>query len=270
MKKRIIKSLLSLLLVVFCALTFSNCTKKLENLSYELENGEIKITAYKDKTTVSEVTIPDEIDGYPVTVIDRFGVMNAETLKIIVIGKNVREIGDWAFSGNSALEEFKVDPENEDFTAVDGVLYTKDMKTLVYVPAAKEFENGIFTVPDTVETIRTKSFYGCKLIKKIVVSDSVTDIQEKVFHKCTSLEEVEISHNSNLNHIGKDAFAYCTELKNITLPASLREIDEYAFYNCTKLLEINMHSEESEMTLAKKWYPTNNGQEIKELVINWK
>lgn len=259
--------LLSFVLIVTA---FAGCGAPTQGgLKFEIDNSQVSVISYKDKTTVPELVIPDEYDGYPVTKIGEFGVMNAETLTKITIGKNVKEIGGWAFSGNPALKEFAVAEGNEYFTAVDGILYTKDMKTLVYCPAAKEFENGVFRIPDGVETIRTKSVYKCVNIKEVVIPDSVKSIEEKSFHKCTSLEKVTFSPSSSLTSIGKDAFAYCEGIKEITIPSSIQQIDEYAFYNCKNLLNVTVLCNQSQVKEGKKWYPTNNGREIDELKINW-
>lgn len=269
MKKTIAKAVSAFMALAVLCTSFAGCEQKLDNLSYEAANGEITITSYKDKTTVKELVIPDEIDDMPVTVIGEFGVMNSETLQKITIGKNVKEIGGWAFSSDTALKEFVVDPENQYFVSVDGVLYTKDMKTLVYFPAGKEVETGVYTVPDGVETLRTKCFYKCSNIKEVILPDSVKDIQEKTFHKCENLEKLTFSENTELEHIGKDAFAYCTGLKSFTVPACVKAIDEYAFYNCTNLLDFKVLPKEGDMTLGKKWFPTNNGRDIEGFKINW-
>lgn len=268
MKKHKILSVL-LFLALICVV-FSGCGASQEGLKFEIDNSQASVVSYKDKTTVSEIVIPDEYEGYPVTKVGEFGVMNAETLTKITIGKNVEEIGGWAFSGNPSLREFAVDAENKYFTAVDGILYTKDMKTLVYCPAAKEFENGVFEIPDTVETIRTKAFYKCVNIKEVIIPDTVKSIEEKSFHKCTALEKVTISPSSSLAHIGKDAFAYCEGIKEITLPSSVKQIDEYAFYNCKNLLKIQVNCKQSDVKEGKQWYPTNNGRDIDGLEIIWK
>lgn len=268
-RNRKIRLLLGGLIITMLAVMLSSCSSAKDGLSYKIEGNEVIITSYKDKTTVNEVVIPDEIEGKPVTKIDEFGVMNAESLKKITIGKNVKYIGGWAFSGDPALVEFAVSDENEYFTAVDGILYTKDMKTLVYCPPAKEYKDGVFKVPDGVETIRTKAFYKCDKIKEIVIPDSVKSIEEKSFHKCTALEKVTLSESSNLEFIGKDCFAYCENLSEMTIPSKIKQIDEYAFYNCKKFLDVKVMAKEKNIKLGKKWYPTNNGQDIEEVKISW-
>ncbi len=278
MKKNIIR-VTSFLLLIAIASTFCSCSKKTpEKLEYNItENNTVEIISYTDLTTVTEIEIPDEIDGLPVTKVCNFGVVNAETLEKITIGKNVSEIGEWAFTNNQGLREFSVSVDNPYFTAVDGVLFTKDMKTILFYPSAKNIEfdklkqnlnTTDYVIPDGVEVIRSKAFYKCYYVANITIPSSVTTIGEKAFHRTTALESLTLP--SKLKSIGKDAFAYCSKLTSVTIPASVTEIDEYAFYNCTELKNVTMLCKESEMSLGKKWYPTDNGREIKELNIEWK
>ena len=69
------------------------------------------------------------------------------TLRSVHFPSTVEQITGGAFLSNTGLEEFTVDGENKTFAAVDGVLYSKDMKTLVAVPNAKED----FKIPSTVK-----------------------------------------------------------------------------------------------------------------------
>lgn len=69
----------------------------------------------------------------------------------IDIPKNVWKIGEKAFYRNSELFAVNVDPQNEHFTSVDGVLYTKDMSTLKLYPKMKQ--GGEFVVPEGVKNI---------------------------------------------------------------------------------------------------------------------
>ncbi|MBR4240847.1 MAG: hypothetical protein IKR97_01360 [Eubacterium sp.] len=136
--KRIIVCLLALTLIASCFAGCSfNSTNPLDSTKVEIADGKAVIAGYTDRTTITEYTVPDEIDGVPVTKIANFGLCNAESLTKITIGKNVEEIEPWSMTNNQRLVEFVVDPANEHFTAVDGVLFTKDMKTIVYYPPAK-------------------------------------------------------------------------------------------------------------------------------------
>lgn len=266
------------------------------NLEYKIEdNGEITIVSYTDSTLVHDITVPDEIDGKPVTKIADFGIVNAENLYTIRIGKNVKEIGTWAFTNNQGMGDarrgglgFVVDEANPYFTSVDGVLYTKDMKKLLAYPTRKgaEIDDKLnvvsycenYTVPEGVEVISEKAFYKCGYLRGVTLPSTLKRIEEKAFHKCTELGNVTLPEG--LEYIGKDAFAYCTRtaedgisgFTRIEIPASVNEIGEYAFYNCRAVTEIVVHKAESDVkalqnsgAYGKKWYPTDNGRAMKDI-----
>ena len=266
------KKFISLFALILCiCIAFSGCSSvstllsgSNENIKFKIENGEAIVTGVPNKSTVTKIVIPDEFEGVPVTKIADYSAQNLEYVTEFIIGKNVKEIGTWALENNQHIATYTIDEANEYFCSVDGVIYTKDMKTVVFFPCAKE---GDYTVLDTVETIRTKAFYKCSKITSITLPDTVKDIQEKAFFRCEAMTTINLPNT--LTHIGKDAFTYCYGLTKINIPASVTQIDEYAFYNCTNLLTVNIEAKESDMTLGEKWFPTNNGLDIKELKINW-
>lgn len=266
-----------LLCSVLVPLAFSGCSVQTEEkLEYEIKDNEVIITGYTDSTTRTEVSVPDEIDGLPVTEIADFSLFNAESLKTIYIGRNVKTIGEWSMTNNQRLEQFIVDDANDYFCSVDGVLYSKDMKTIIYYPPAKnisfnkygEAQNTTqYTIADGVETIRSKAFYKCYYIDSISIPDSVKRIEEKAFHRMSALTSLVLPQN--LEYIGKDAFAYCDKIEEVTIPETVTEIEEYAFFNCSSIRKLVMLAKEDEITLNDKWYPTSNGRQVKECEIIW-
>ncbi len=247
------------------------------SLSFTLENGEAVLTGVPDKTVLTHIVIPDEYEGVPVTAIADFAAVNLENVTEITIGKNVKEIGEWAFENNQHLTAFHVDEANEYFCDVGGVLYTKDMKTLLFYPPARDVsetkdtdgnvtKNITYVIPDGVEKIRTKAFYRCEALTSLTIPESVTYIGEKAFLRCKFSELI---LPENLTFIGKDAFGFCTGLTEITLPSAIEEIDEYAFYNCTNLKSVIVKKKEADIILGEKWYPTNNGLDIEGLEVKF-
>lgn len=292
--KKTVKVLCVVLAFVLMTGTFAGCSgnifdkssKTKEKLEYKIENNEVTIIGYTDTTTRTEIVVPDEIDGCPVTKIADFGLFNAESLTKITIGKNVKEIGTWAMTNNQRLQEFCVDEANEYFTAVDGILFTKDMKTILYYPNAKgvefskygdplrrdpekdDFVKISYVIPDGVETIREKAFYKCWYIDEITIPDSVKRIEEKAFHHCEAITALDLP--ANLEFIGKDAFAYCKKVEKVNIPSTIKQIDDYAFFFCDGMKELNIDAKEDDVKLGNNWYPTNNGRQIKECKITWK
>lgn len=279
--KRMLRCILVLLLLVsaFSGCSLQTLMQTVPEVKYELADGYAIVKEFPDESSVVEITIPDEYEGLPVTEIADFAGVNHTTLTAVYIGKNVEKIGEWAFENNQKLEKFVVNPENEHFCSVDGVLFTKDMKTLLFYPPAKdvkseknadgnEVKTSTYVVPNGVEIIRTKAFYKCSLLSGLVLPDSVKSIEEKAFFRCSNLPQITLP--DGLTFIGKDAFAYCASLTEITIPASVEKIDDYAFFCCNNLLTVNMGMGEGECETGNKWYPTDIGKNMKDLVINWK
>ena len=248
------------------------------DITCKIENGEAVVTKVPNKSIVTEIVIPDEYEGMPITSIDDFAAVNLEYATKITIGKNVKEISDWAFGNSKKIASFEVSEENPYICDVDGVIYSKDMKTLLFYPPSGGLVNSAdkdgnkvktisYTIPEGVEIIRSKAFYKCLELTDIKLPSTLKSIEEKAFFRC-NLNEIILP--DGLEFIGKDAFAFCSAVESVTVPASVKQIDEYAFFTCTSMLEVNMLGEESEMTLGKKWYPTDNGIELGEkLVITW-
>ena len=278
--KRIIVTLGLILIICF---SFVSCGEEMDllsgntDISYKITDGEAAVTKIPNKSVVTEITIPDEYEGAPVTAINDFAGVNLEYVTKITIGKNVKEISDWAFGNSRKITVFEIDDENPYLCDVDGVIYTKDMKTILFYPPARAIETSkndkgeevntiIYTIPEGVETIRTKAFYKCYELTEIVLPSTLTSIEEKAFFRCDIRE---LTLPDTLTFIGKDAFSYCYNISELTIPETVTQIDEYAFYNCTSLKNLTMLGKESEMTLGKKWFPTDNGRDLGGLEIKW-
>ncbi|MBQ7965065.1 MAG: leucine-rich repeat domain-containing protein, partial [Ruminococcus sp.] len=79
-----------------------------------------------------------------------------ENLETIIIGDYVTEIDLNVADGG---KEIIVDENNTVFSSVDGVLYSKDKKTLILCPDKKE---GSYTIADGTVTIDKSAFADCK------------------------------------------------------------------------------------------------------------
>ena len=280
--KRFIALLILVIAVCFSLVSCSSADLQFltgnTEITCKIRDGEAIVTKVPNKTTVTSIVIPDEYEGAPITEIAEFAAVNLEYVTEVTIGKNVKEISDWAFGNSKKIAAFNVDDNNPYICDVDGAIYTKDMKTLLFYPPSggvkaekdnegNEIRSISYKIPEGVETIRSKAFYKCYELTDIVFPSTLKHIEEKAFFRC-NLSGIVLPES--LETIGKDAFAFCSAATEITIPASVKQIDEYAFFSCTSMLEVNVQGMESEMALGKKWYPTDNGIELGDkLVINW-
>lgn len=205
---------------------------------------------------------PDE--SKPVSSVGRFTMNTDEYVEVIYIGKDVEYIDETSFFYCKMLKAIEVDEENEHYTSVDGVLYTKDMRKLLVYPLMKENTSGVYNIPEGVERIGSCAFYKNETLTEITLPSTLKEIGDMAFFKCINLSLVTLP--DGLVKIGSDAFSYCQEMKPVMyIPASVKEIGSFAFFSCSNLKEFYMGAEsESDITCGDSWLPRN----IKKVVIN--
>jgi len=111
------------------------------------------------------------------------------------------------------------------YTAVDDILYSKDMHTLISCP--KNYDKTEIVIPDGVVYIGSYAFMGCDKVEKITLPDSVTEIDTGAFRAAANLKSVVLPEK--LEQIGFDAFRDCASLTNVTIPASVHTVYSNAF-----------------------------------------
>ena len=87
--------------------------------------------------------------------------------------------------GNETLQTITVAADNPTYSTVDGLLLTKDEKTLVSVPGGRT----TCTIPDGVTTLQTEVFNSSK-VTAVTIPASVTTIQDYAFDSCRNLNTV--------------------------------------------------------------------------------
>lgn len=170
---------------------------------------------------------------------------NNSNLERVVLGSNVKSIGNNAFSDCTSLKSI--------------------------------------TIPENVAEIGDSAFYGCTNLTSITIPESVTEIGDSAFENCTNLLGLQIPSNiekigddafddtawynnqpDGLLYIGKVLYAYkgdktkatdveikegtkvisndvfsdCVNLKNVVIPDSVSSIGSSVFENCTSLESI--------------------------------
>ncbi len=187
--------------------------------------------AFMNCVKLESITIPDSI-----TLIGSYAFEGCTGLTDVTISNSVRSIGTLAFSGCTSLTGITVDENNENFSSVDGVLFDKDMKTLIRYPIGNERTS--YTMPYGVTEIEEYAFKDSVKLISIIISDSVNQIGSYAFQNCTSLENIIIP--DSLTETGFAAFYGCTSLTSVTIPDSIKSVDDYAFYNCTGLTSLTI------------------------------
>lgn len=116
--------------------------------------------------SVKIIYIPDEYNGKPVTKINDMVFEGNATIKKVVMGCNIIDIGNYTFRNCSSL------------TSV--------------------------TIPDSVTSIGEGAFYDCSSLTSITIPDSVTNIGMDALSYCSSLTSITIP--DSVTSIGGGAF----------------------------------------------------------------
>jgi hypothetical protein len=165
---------------------------------YTTNNGTIAITSYTGQG--GAVTIPDTINGLPVTCIGNGAFASCTSLASVMIPNSVTTIGDYAFDQCTSLTSA--------------------------------------TIGSSVTSIGDEAFYYCTSLASISIPNSVTSIGDEAFYYCINLASVTIPNS--VTSIGYEGFYYCRNLPSVTIPNSVTRIGEIAFEACGSLTNVIM------------------------------
>ena len=156
---------------------------------------------------------------------------NCESLRSIIIPEGVEEIDDYAFANCTSLKSVTL-PKSICRVGSDVFLFCDNIEEVHYSGTLRQwfdlygsyldgssFNGWIYTYPCE---------YGAKLfidgqeLKNLTIPDGIDVIPNKVFFGCSSIVEVIIPEG--VYYIGDGAFAKCYNIKRISIPISVNVI----------------------------------------------
>ena len=209
--------------------------------TYSVLNGQAEIGASNAWTRAispsptGHVTVPSSLGGFPVVGIGDYafygfhyklksvtipsGVVRigewafsgCPNLTDVTIPDSVEKIGEWVFQGCHGLTKILVDPANTFYMSQDGMLLTKDGRTLVLGV------NGVVTIPSGVTVIGESAFANLDGLTQVTIPAGVTTIGQYAFHGCDGLADVVIP--GSVTNIGEGALSMCGRLTAISVVA---------------------------------------------------
>ncbi|MDO5123141.1 MAG: leucine-rich repeat protein [Eubacteriales bacterium] len=164
---------------------------------------DIGYSAFDYALNLTEITIPGNVKGIGFSAFE-----DCSGLKTLVISEGVEVIGDYAFAYCSGIETVTIPASveslgsssfvdclsvknitvasgNRYYLSENGVLFDKDMTTLIQYPVA--VDRTSYTVPDGVLTIDYSAFAFCESIEKVTIPKSVETIEFDAFWGCDKL-----------------------------------------------------------------------------------
>lgn len=241
---------------------FQNCpniymkldAKYSKNLNYAYDSKNNSYTCVKLDNCIDEhIVVPSIYEGKFVYDVSIKNSLNRKT-KVLQFLEGIREISiDLSYltnecniekiiipnsaesisilcNGCEQLTDIYVSENNKNYKSVDGVLYTKDGKSILAYPSGKKdkiykildgveiIEESIFKnnsnlekiiMPNTVIEIKKGSFLGMENLNAVYLSKNIETIGDLAFNNCEKLNYINLSGKYNLKSIGDSAFAYC-------------------------------------------------------------
>ena len=194
---------------VYYAYTIPN-TDATDNSAFTYVNhgDSIEITGFDN--SISDVVIPSEIEGLPVTAISvgafylsaitsieipntvtsigEMAFLGCTSLKSVKLSTGVAKIDKNAFGSCSALQEIQVAKDNPNFSSLNGVLYSKKQDTLVIYPAAKT--DAAYTIPSCVTSVAMYAFSENPYLETLTIPNSLIKVGDSAFYNCKNLRAV--------------------------------------------------------------------------------
>jgi hypothetical protein len=141
-----------------------------------------------------------------------------------MIPNSVTTIGYSAFSGCTSLSAITVDALNSVYSSVDGVLFNQSQTTLILCPQGKA---GSYAMPNSVTTIGSSAFSGCRNLTSVTIGNSVTSIGSSWFQSCTKLTSVMIGNG--VTNIATFAFWSLPNLTGVYFQGNAPSVGSSAF-----------------------------------------
>ncbi|MBQ3627463.1 MAG: leucine-rich repeat protein [Bacteroidaceae bacterium] len=190
---------------------------------------------------LTSIDLPNSIEtvGYGV-------FSNTEFTSITIPAALTTDLKGGYFYNSKKLASIQVDPGNQKYNSVGGVLYDKEIKSLIFFPPAKESTS--YTIPSTVTKICSNSINNCSNLTSITIPEGVETIEDVAFQTCTNLTSLHLPNS--IKELGNSFISGCSSLKHINIPTSLDIIDYAVFAGASGLESISIPSNIKEI---KAW-----------------
>ena len=221
------------------------------------------------RSHVEEITYSDYV-----TEIQKHELVDCNSLKKVVLGKNITSIGDFAFDSCELLDEISIPDGVESIgyrafnecQVMPTLKLSSKLKTIGKEAFRQCFAITSFTIPGSVQTLGQNVFIECNGVTSLTLEDSSNALQMHTleFDNLRNLIKFYIGRNyiaeynwygnafsnhptlaeatvaGDATEVSNQMFNDCKVLKKVTLGTKITRIGIDAFNSCTQLSTIDL------------------------------
>lgn len=218
---------------------FIGCSN-LESLRIDIENSLDAYEPYKfNATSIKHLELGENVKSIGIQTFQYYH--NLED--ITVFSNNITRLYGQSFAYCENLKEIKVSKDNSGYKSENGVLYSKDGKTLVLYPPTKT-DGELNDILKTVEIIGESACSYNQVIKNIEIQSNIKSIKGNAFNYCNKIENL----NLNAERVEGNYAFRSSSLGKIDIGPNVKFINGATFGNCTNLTDVTIYSEQLDVT----------------------
>ena len=215
--------------------------------SVTIPNGVTNIggSAFSQCSGLTSVTLPSSV-----TCLGGYSFYYCSRLKSVTIPSSVTSIGSGSFNNCRGLLEFVVEEGNPAYRSLAGVLYDKELTSLIQYPCNK---TGTLTIPSSVTSIGHGALFGCRRQEAIAVEEGnraycsvdgiLYDKNRTALIRCPVGKCGIVTIPYGVTRIGGGgswAFRECRGVTSVIIPSSVTSIESMSFLGCDKLAAVKI------------------------------
>lgn len=209
----------------------------------------VEASGYYTSASYGPLTVPETVtyEGvqYTVTGIGNHAFKDKTKISDVILPETIIYIGEEAFARCSSMHTVNLPNSIESIGASAFAGCTNLTSPIVIPPLVTRIEDGAFLgcykiptidIHDGVTFIGHMSLEYCKTLKEIYVPNSVTEISGEAFFECESLTYIHLPESLTIIPVG--LLQACKSLKHVIIPITVTTISERAFQGMHALEEI--------------------------------
>ncbi len=190
----------------------------------------IKDSAFKDKTTITSITIPNSVTKIDINAFYGCTGLNGS----VVIPDSVTSMGGHAFYKCSNLKS---------------VIIGSGLEYISYSTFTQCSSLTTVSLGNNIKRINTFAFQECSSLTSILFPDGLTKISENAFYMC-GLTSIVIPNS--VTELGDNAFSSCSNLTSVVIGSGITNISGTYFDKCSSIAKVYYYGNKEALTINEQ------------------